>query len=194
MATAVLTSIKACVAEFKPEELTDSGKNLDRRWKEWLENFELVLDFEGVTDPTEGKSRKKAALLTVGGQPLREIFSTLTVAGDTYKDAKEALTAHFSPKKNLTAERYRFFCTKPTSPEETHDHWITRLRTKGKDCEFDNMTLDEAIKLVVTLHTPSDKLQRDIIAKDMDLKTVIESARALELTQREVSFMKQNTL
>ena len=69
------------------------------------------------------------------------------------------------------------FCTKPTSPEETHDHWITRLRTKGKDCEFDNMTLDEAIKLVVTLHTPSDKLQRDIIAKDMDLKTVIESAR-----------------
>ena len=25
------------------------------------------------------------------------------------------------------------------------------------------MTLDEAIKLIVTLHTPSDKLQRDII-------------------------------
>jgi hypothetical protein len=56
------------------------------------------------------------------------------------------------------------------------------------------MTLDEAIKLVVTLHTPSDKLQRDIIAKDMDLKTLIDSARALELTQREVTFMKQNIL
>ena len=48
-------------------------KNLDRRWNEWLENFELVLDFEGVTDPAEGKSKKKAALLTVGGQVLREI-------------------------------------------------------------------------------------------------------------------------
>ena len=54
---------------------------------------------------------------------------------------------------------------------------------KGKDCEFGNMTVDEAIKLVVTLHTPSDKLQQDIIAKDMDLKTVIDSARAMELTQ-----------
>ncbi|CAB4025889.1 PREDICTED: uncharacterized protein K02A2.6-like, partial [Paramuricea clavata] len=115
-------------------------------------------------------------------------------AGDTYKAAKDALTAHFSPKKNLTADRYRFFCTKPTSPEEIHDHWITRLRTKGKDCEFENMTLDEAIKLVVTLHIPSDKLQRDIIAKDMDLKTLIDSARALELAQREVTFMKQNIL
>ena len=128
MATALLTSIKSCVPEFKPEELTDSGKNIDRRWKEWAENFEL-LDFEGVIDPAEGKS-KKAALLTVGGQALREIFATLTIADDTYKAAKDALTAHFSPKKNLTADRYRFLCTKPTSPEESHDHWITRLRTR----------------------------------------------------------------
>ena len=106
MATALLTSIKSCVPEFKPEELTDSGKNIDRRWKEWVENFELVLDFEGLTDPEEGKSKKKAALLTVGGQALREIFATLTVADDTYKAAKDALTARFSPKKNLTADRY----------------------------------------------------------------------------------------
>ena len=57
MATALLTSIKSWVLEFKPEELTDSGKNIDRRWKEWVENLELVLDFEGVTDPEEGKSK-----------------------------------------------------------------------------------------------------------------------------------------
>lgn len=101
MATAILTSIKACVPEFKPEELSDTGKNVDRRWKEWLENLELVLDFEGVTDPAEGASKRRAALLTVGGQTLREIFSTLTVEGDTYKAAKDALTAHFSPKKEF---------------------------------------------------------------------------------------------
>ena len=108
--------------------------------------------------------------------------------------AKDALTAHFSPKKNLTADRYRFFCTKPTSPEESHDHWITRLRIKGKDCEFENMNVDEAIKLVVTLHTPSKKLQPEIIAKNMDLKMVTDSARALELTQREVRFMKNTSI
>ena len=82
MATAILTSIKACVPEFKPEELSDTGKNVDRRWKEWLENHELVLDFEGVTDPAEGASKRRAALLTVGGQTLREIFSTLTVEAE----------------------------------------------------------------------------------------------------------------
>ena len=138
--------------------------------------------------------RKIKALLTVDGQAHRKIFGTLTVADYTYKVAKDALTAHFSPKKNLTADRYRFFCTKPTSPEESHDHWITRLRIKGKDCEFENMNVDEAIKLVVTLHTPSEKLQPEIIAKNMDLKMVTDSARALELTQREVRFMKNTSI
>ena len=82
------------------------------------------------------------------------------------------------------------FLVKPTSPEESRSHWITRLRTKGKDCESENMTLDETIKLAVTLHTPSDKLEREIIAKDMDSKMVIDSARTLEVTRGEVRFMK----
>ena len=176
MASSSLASLKACVPEFKPAELSDSGHNQDRRWKEWLENFELVLEFEGVTDQTSGPSKKRAALLTVGGPALRELFSTLTVADDKYESVKSALNTHFSPKKNLTAERYKFFCTKPTSTDEAHDHWITRLRSKGKDCEFENMNVDEAIKLVVTLHTPSEKLQRKIIARDMDLASLIECA------------------
>ena len=175
-----LTSIKACVKEFRPDE--EVGQNIDRRWREWIENLELVLDFEGITDPATGNSRRKAAMLTVGGTELREIFETLTLEDGTYKAAKTALTNHFTTKKNITAQRYRFFCTKPTSPEETHDHWVTRLRTLGKDCEFDTMNLEEAIKLVVTLHTTSEKLQRHIIAKDMNLKTLLETARALELT------------
>ena len=42
------------------------------------------------------------------------------------------------------------------------------------------MNLDEAVKLVITLHTPSEKLQREIIAKDIDLASLIENARAIE--------------
>ena len=56
------------------------------------------------------------------------------------------------------------------------------------------MKLDEAVKLVVALHMRSEKLQREIIAKDMDLASLIESALAIELRQRKVSFIKQNTM
>ena len=107
MASSSLASLKACVPEFKLAELSGSGHNQDRRWKEWLENFELVLEFEGVTDPTSRPSKKRAA--TVGGNALRELFATLTVADDKYESAKSALNTHFSPKKNLTAERYKSF-------------------------------------------------------------------------------------
>ena len=72
MASSSLASQKACVPEFKPAELSDSGHNQDRRWKEWLENFELVLEFEGVTDPTSGPSKKSTPIrnvtLQIGGR------------------------------------------------------------------------------------------------------------------------------
>ena len=67
-------------------------------------------------------------------------------------------------------------------------------RVKGRNCEFDKMNLDEAIKLVVNLHPSSEKLQREIIAKDMALKEVIEVDRALELTAKELAFTKQTTM
>ena len=62
-----LAGLKACVTEFNPDTQQVAGSNQERRWKLWLENLELVMDFEGITDPEEGPSKKRAALLAVGG-------------------------------------------------------------------------------------------------------------------------------
>ena len=53
---------------------------------------------------------------------------------------------------------------------------------------------DEAIKLVITLHTHSEKLQSSIMQKDMDLAKLVSTARSLELATKEVNFLKNNTL
>ena len=53
---------------------------------------------------------------------------------------------------------------------------------------------DEAIKLVITLHTHSEKLQSSIIQKDMDLAKLVATARSLELAKREVDFLKGNSI
>ena len=58
------------------------------------------------------RSRKRAALLAVGGQKLKEIFKTLTPTDDSYQAAKECLNKYFKPQKNLTAERHKFLCMK----------------------------------------------------------------------------------
>ena len=67
------------------------------------------------------------------------------------KIAKKAQTDHFQGIKNITAERYKFSFTKTISDQEYYDHWVTRLKTNGKECDFDKIDLNEAIKLVVTL-------------------------------------------
>ena len=117
-----LAILKACVPEFDPKTLSDEGLNVARRWRQWLENFKCYLTFEGVTDPDEEPSKQRAALLAIGGQKLRELFSTLNPRDDTCKQAKDTL---ISPqKKNLTAERFKFF----TSTMTTRRHTTTGLQ------------------------------------------------------------------
>ena len=164
------------------------SSNTDRKWMAYIENFESCLEFEDVTD----EKKKRSALLAVGGAELRDILRTLDEdTPNTYDTAKAALGTYFKAKKKLTAERYRFFCMKPGSSTESHDHWITRLKTAGLDCEFDKIDLKEAIKLAVTMHTNSSKLQAEIIAQDMSYEKMVEKARAIELTKKEVEYMKQ---
>ena len=95
------------------------------------------------------------------------------------KAAKECLNEYFKLQKNLAVERYKFLCIKPESPEETHGHWMTRLRSEVRNCEFDKMNNDEEIKLVLTLHTHSVRLQKEIISKDLTLTRALDYARLL---------------
>ena len=183
-----LANIRSCVAEFDTEQTTDV-QNMSRRFSSWLENFEAVCEFEEVTI-----QKQKPALLAVGGSKLRELVKTLgATAADGYPEVKDILLNHFKVKKNTTAERFKFLNTRPESAEETHDHWVTRLRRKVLDCEFDKLDDNEAIKLVILLHTHNEKLQREILAKDLNYAKTIELARSLELTDREMQNLKQNS-
>ena len=113
-------SLQQCVTQFNPHLCQEGTLNLDKWWKLWVENLECVMDFEGID-----AGRKKATFLAVGGLKLLKLFITLDNVGETYDTAKAAITAHFVGTKNLTAERYKFFCMKPQGSNETHDHWIT---------------------------------------------------------------------
>ena len=127
---------------------------------------------------------------------MRELYKTLVedTGSVTYKNAKKVLTDHFQGIKNLTAECYKFFCAKLISDQESHDHWVTRLKTKGKECTFDKMDSNEAIEVVVTLYTPLPKLQTAIIRDDMSFDNMMKVARATELAEHEIEYMKSNNL
>ena len=193
-----LANLRSCVKEFQIQDYEESTSNLHKRWSLWIENLEYCFTFEGLdTAPAGGVNpeiKKKAALLALGGQQLRELYNTLEDTETTYTAAKNKISEHFRGSKNLTAERYKFFCMRPLSSQETHDQWATRLKTKGADCEFDRMNLKEAIKLVMTLHTPLPKLQTAIIRDDMTYEQLIKMAQSMELAEREVTYMKNHSM
>ena len=189
-----LANLRACVEEFPLHHSEEDTTNTHKRWLMWIENLEYCFTFEGLDDGADAVTKKKAAMLALAGQPLRELYNTLEDNANTYDAAKKVLGDYFKGTKNLTAERYKFFCMRPTSSQETHDQWVTRLKVKGKDCEFDQMNLKEAIKLVITLHTPLPKLQTAIIRDDMTFEQMMKTAQSMELAHREVSYMKSNTI
>lgn len=172
MAAANLANLKEVCETFEVEQC-DSG-NLEKRWKAWLDNFEICTEYEGIEDP----KKRRAALLAVAGAQLRELHSTLEEEeAKTYETVKKVLNEYFHGKKNLTAERFKFLCMKPESEKETHDAWITRLKKVGVDCEWDKMDLKEAVKLAVTMHTKSPKLQAEIIAQDIMYDKMVHKQR-----------------
>ena len=116
-----LSNLWACVYEFDTEQSMD---------------VQACAEFEEVAI-----GKKKPALMALGGEKLRQVWKTLGVAPqDDYEAMKTKLMTHFTPKKNTSAERFKFFNMRPETVEETHDHWVTRLQQKVSDCEFDNET------------------------------------------------------
>ena len=153
-----LANLRSCVSEFNPDETADLS-NVAKRYNDWLENFEACADFEDVP---EGKRRP--ALMALGGERFRQLCKTLEItATDTYVQVKAKLNTHFTPKKNTTAERFKFFNMRPESSEETHDRWVLRMKQKVGDCEFGKFNNDEAHQQSKTAkgHTQRHGFQED---------------------------------
>ena len=66
-----LANLKAVCETFEIEQC--DSNNMEKRWKAWLDNFELCTDYEGIEEP----KKRRAALLAVGGAQLRELHSTI---------------------------------------------------------------------------------------------------------------------
>ena len=110
--------------EFDFRDQTD----LAARWKKYLKSFKNLMTDE---------SRKRALLLHYIGKEVNNLFDTLTDKGkDTdLKNACEALTRYFTPKKNVSFEIFKFRNLKQ-EPNETIYELHTRLQMASKYCEF----------------------------------------------------------
>ena len=127
----------------------------------------------GVVD----SKQQQALLLHLAGPGVQEIFKSIpvTTTGEAkdYDKAIDALTAHFSVKKNIPMARQAFLTTTPNPGERVHN-FVTRLQTLALHCNYqeekDNQIRDHVLTFIKDRHLKS-KLYRE---ENLTLEKLIE--------------------
>ena len=132
-------------------------------------------------------SRKRVLLLHYVGERVNDIFDTLPDLGEdnNFKAACDALTAYFTPKKNVFFEIFKFRKLQQ-GPGESIDEYHTRLQIAANNCEFHDYGTE--IKLQTELGTSSNKLQQHSFRNpSLTLTDFLGYARTLSETEKQAS-------
>ena len=163
---------------------SDSG-NVNKKWTEWKEDFDLYLSASGVTQ----EQQKRGLLLHLGGKELKKVYKTLKETDDKYENIVEKLNNHFGTKKNIMYERFIFKQAKQNSEEDTATY-ITRLRTLAETCDFANTGEEIRDHFVSSCYsrTLKEKLLRET---DLTLQKCLEIGKSKELSRKQAEEMTE---
>ena len=159
------------------------------QWVKMVDNFLVAIGGDAFTP-----ERKSAVLLTylgTEGLSTSPLPTAVKVDGeDDFVFTKRRLEAHFAPKRNVCAERYRFRSRGQQSGEWVLE-WVSVLRQLANTCEYGDRT-DEFLRDQIIEHTSSTKLRQRLMMEGSDL-TLIKSltlAETLESAEREAKAME----
>lgn len=166
--------------------LRDDASAQSQQWEQWLQ--ELTMYFEAA-NITAGK-RKRALLLYLGGEQLRNIYETYEDTDKTFESTQGLLSAHFKQKKNTTFERFKFNGTKLIHGENTLSY-ITRLKKLAKSCDFDQYSAEDAIVDHFINTCASNTIRRKLLSQEnLDLDTLLKISSTSELVENQAKFME----
>ena len=156
---------------IQPLDVTGPVHMVAERWRRWKRSFQYAIIAKNIMDDGQAKAR----LLHQAGEGIRDIFealeSTFTVDEDTnvYEQSIEALDDYFKVATNLPYERHLFRDLLQTEGE-TVDHYVTRLRSQAKYCEF--MDVDDQIR---------DQLRHGLRDDDLRQKLLKETSTSCRM-------------
>ncbi|XP_069103751.1 uncharacterized protein [Argopecten irradians] len=176
--------------QLKPPGALNLEGNLSENWKEWVQGFELYMTASGIEEKS-GKVQV-ATFLHVAGIEARRVYNTFTIPeGD--KEKLDVLKTKFyeycEPRKNLTYLRHLFF-TRSQGVNKTIDSFVTDLKNKAKNCDFNELT-DSLIRdrIVCGIRDEGTRV-RLLRETDLPLTKAVDFCRAQEISSAQVSMLK----
>lgn len=166
---------------LKPERLDTNpdSPTAAKEYTHWKRTFTNFLGSAGDHPPD-----KLNLLINFVSPPVYEYIAEC----DSYDTAMTALDAVYIRPKNEVLARH-LLATRRQQSGETLEQFLQNLKVLAKDCNFKNVTADkykeEYIRdAFITGLSSHATRQRLLENKTLDLKTMFDQARTLELAQR----------
>jgi len=178
-----------------PDPLSFTGNNA----KNWCDFKEQLQWFLAGTESTEKDDAVKIGImLSHAGREAREVFKTLpwTAVGDDKKFDKvlEAFENFCSPQKNILYERYGFW-TLQQDDDELIDAYLTRLKLKIDDCEYNTAVKTELTRDKFVFGLRDDSLKERLLREsDLTLSRAVSIVQRSESSKKHVKEMTNSKL
>lgn len=197
-----LASMRQYLCEFDPDTgpvASPPSSQLHSAWTTYVQAFEDLCQVQNIAE-----NNKKPLFLLLGGMKLRERVNQLTAGSNpSINEIFEAMANYFESKTSVQAMRYEFFygVNSKQLPSESPAQWARRLNEKAEICDFEQMTQEDALALVMSRYgkievnsrkrksmlndaTASKKFRdsnEDLVLEDHDEESNIEEHLQVEL-------------
>lgn len=164
--------------------VVEHDKDMAKEWKLWRQQYEYFETATGLSEKPE--NIQLATFMSAIGYTAIQIFNSFpTTAEDTVALVKGKFEKYFTPKLNITFERFKFH--KIMQEEgETVDEYMTRLRLQANNCNFGELN-DSLLRDQLVLGIKSDRLRTKLLSEDVALERALQICQATELANKQTA-------
>nr|XP_047123474.1 uncharacterized protein LOC124806518 [Hydra vulgaris] len=178
--------------QLRPLEAMNLNGNVSENWRKWKQRWNLYKIASGVNDKNE--DIQCATFLHMIGEDALRVYDTFVFTieeNDKLAPLVQKFECYFSPKKNITYERYLFNTCMQDSRLFTD--FLIDLRNKAKTCEFG--TLEESLIRDRVVCGINSKAARERLLRDTEffLEKTISFMRAYETSKTQLKAL-ENTI
>ena len=172
----------------KPPNLLRLTGNNAKNWREFKEQLQWFLAGTESTDKPDPV--KIGIMLSHAGKEAREVFKTLPWTEDEDRNKFDKVLQAFeqfcSSQRNILYERYGFWSLHQEEGE-TVDAYLTRLKLKIDNCEYDKTGWPSAVKTEITRDKFVFGLIDDVLKERLLHEVDLTLECAVSLAQRSES-------
>lgn len=179
---------------IKPPKPLQVCGNIANNWKLWNQQYEW---FEVATRIDRKPQNVQVAtfMLCIGAEAVT-IFNTFGLEGAQLQQIatiKTRFREYFTPKTNVTYERYTF--NKLTQVDgETFDEFFTKVKTQSAKCEFGALN-DSLVRDKIIIGIRNDKVREKLLSEDeVTLDRATQICRASELTSTQLKLIQKDEI